>query len=173
MTKSFWNKTSFKQLSVWEFIIYRTWPRNPREYTSLQEDILYKSHIIIETIWKDVFSSLILSLSIRRPCFLLCVLSWLSRPETNSKRQATQYGCLPSSLGDGDKRNRNSVRCTGPTRASKAKQKSCVPARQAQRTKPKKDSFHLYSLSPHSPQFQQSAGATTLYIVSLIQLYLS
>ncbi len=27
---------------------------------------------------------------------------------------------------------------------------------------PKKDPFHLYSLSPHLPQFQQSAGAIPL-----------
>ncbi len=27
---------------------------------------------------------------------------------------------------------------------------------------PRKDPFHLYSLRPHSPKFQQSAGATPL-----------
>jgi hypothetical protein len=31
---------------------------------------------------------------------------------------------------------------------------------------PRKDPFHLYSLSLHSPQFQQSAGATPLYSTS-------
>jgi hypothetical protein len=33
---------------------------------------------------------------------------------------------------------------------------------------PKKDPFHLYSLGPHSPQFQQSAGATHS-VVSLVK----
>ncbi len=55
---------------------------------------------------------------------------------------------------------RKKIFCTGPTRAAKAEQKSLVPARTNQR---RKDPFHLYSLSPHSPQFQQSAGATLRY----------
>jgi hypothetical protein len=28
---------------------------------------------------------------------------------------------------------------------------------------PREDPFHLYSISPHLPQFQQSAGATPLW----------
>jgi hypothetical protein len=80
---------------------------------------------------------------------------------THTNRQATQ-------LGDGDKEieivyGEEKIFCTGQTRAAKAEQKSLVPAREAQQTKPRKDSFHLYSLSPHSPQFQQSAVATPLF----------
>jgi hypothetical protein len=52
-------------------------------------------------------------------------------------RQATQHGCLPSLLGDGGKGNEivygeGKIFCTGPTRAAEAKQKSLVPAQQAQ-----------------------------------------
>jgi hypothetical protein len=43
------------------------------------------------------------------------------------------------------------------TMAAKAEQKSLVLAQQALS---RKDPFLLYSLTPHSPQFQQSAGAT-------------
>jgi hypothetical protein len=171
MTKSFWNKTSSKQLSVWELIIYRTWPKNPREYTSLQEDILYKSHIIIETIWKDVFF-----VSYPFPLYpsalfsLVCPVLAIP-PETNSKRQATQYGCLPSLLGDRDKGieivygEEKSILYWAYYRAVKnAEQNSCVPFTASPTNQPRKDSFLLYSLSPHDlPQFQQSAGSTPLW----------
>ncbi len=55
-------------------------------------------------------------------------LCWLY-PETQpTKRQATQHGCLPSLLGDGDM-NWNDLRwvktfCTAPTRAAKAEQRT-------------------------------------------------
>ncbi len=52
--------------------------------------------------------------------------------------------------------------CTGPTRAAKAGQQSLVPARGTQQPT-KKGPFHLYSLSPHLPQFQDSAEATPLW----------
>jgi hypothetical protein len=48
----------------------------------------------------------------------------------------------------------------------KAEQKSLVLAQQAQQNQPRKDPFHLYSLSSQSPQFQQSAGATPLSTLS-------
>jgi hypothetical protein len=35
---------------------------------------------------------------------------------------------------------------------------------------PRKDLFHLYSLSPHSPQFQHSAGATPSLVSLGVQL---
>ncbi len=38
---------------------------------------------------------------------------------------------------------------------------SCIGTR-SPTNQPRKDPFHLYSLSPHSPQFQQSTGAATL-----------
>jgi hypothetical protein len=57
--------------------------------------------------------------------------------------------------------------CTGPTRAAKAGQKkSLVPARKAQRTNQERTQF-MYSLSTHSPQFQQSAGPMHPSLVSL------
>jgi hypothetical protein len=52
--------------------------------------------------------------------------------------------------------------CVGPIRAVKPEKKFLISAIQAQRNQPRKDTFHLYTLSPHSPQFQQSAGATPL-----------
>ncbi len=59
---------------------------------------------------------------------------WYGQPETHTKRQATQHGCLPSMLGDEDKRieivygEEKNILCTGPTRAAKAGQKSLVTA---------------------------------------------
>jgi hypothetical protein len=47
---------------------------------------------------------------------------------------------------------RKTIFCTGPTRAAKTKQKSLVPAQQAQRTNQGNDLVFLYSLSPHLPQ---------------------
>jgi hypothetical protein len=48
------------------------------------------------------------------------------KPETHTKRQATQHGCLPSLLGDGDKVIEivcgEKIFCAGPTRAVKAEQ---------------------------------------------------
>ncbi len=52
---------------------------------------------------------------------------------------------------------RKNIFCTEPARAAQPEQKSLVPARQAQGINQGKDPFQLYSLSPHSPQFQQSA----------------
>jgi hypothetical protein len=53
-----------------------------------------------------------------------------------TKRQATQHGCLPSLLGNGDRAieivyGRRKKICTEPTKAAKAEQKSLVPAWQA------------------------------------------
>ena len=46
--------------------------------------------------------------------------------------------------------------------------KSLVSAWRVQWTKPtREDPFHLYSLSPHLPELQQSAGATPLYSLCL------
>ncbi len=79
-------------------------------------------------------------------------------PKTHTKRQATRHGYLPSLLGDGDKGieivygyGKEKIFCTGPTRSAKTTR----PTNQ-----PKKDPFHLHSLSPHSPQFQLSAWVT-------------
>jgi hypothetical protein len=67
---------------------------------------------------------------------------WEGRPETHTKRQATQQGCLPSLLGDGDKGIEQWISVRGgktyfvlrPTRAAKAEQKSFVPAPKDQQT---------------------------------------
>ncbi len=81
--------------------------------------------------------------------------------ESHIKRQATQQGCLSSLLGDGDKgseivhseeknifywadqssQGRTKISCTGATSLT---------------NQPRKGPFHLYSLNPHSPEFQQS-----------------
>jgi hypothetical protein len=54
--------------------------------------------------------------------------------------------------------------CTGLTKASKAGQKSIVPAQRAQRTNHWKTPFIcMYSKSPLLSLFQQSAGATPLW----------
>jgi hypothetical protein len=88
-------------------------------------------------------------------------------PEIHTKRQATKHGCLPSLLGEGDKgieivhgEEKNILYWAG---AAKAEQKSLVPARQAPRTNQERNPFHLFSLSPHSPKFQQSAGDTPFW----------
>ena len=62
-----------------------------------------------------------------------CLLS-PDREHTNI--QATQQGCLPSLLGDGNKGieimyGEEKIFFSGPTRASKAEQKSLVPTKQA------------------------------------------
>ncbi len=85
---------------------------------------------------------------------------------THTKRRATQHACLPSLLRDGDKGiekvfGEEKIFCAGPNKAAKPIQKSLVPARQFQRTN-KETLFHLYSLSPYSPQFQSQQGPILL-----------
>ncbi len=90
------------------------------------------------------------------------------KPETQTKRQVTQNGCLHSLLGY-KKRDKgiekvygeenNTVFCTGLTRLAQAEHKYLVPVREAQRTNREGTLFHLSSLSLNSPKFQQSAGA--------------
>ncbi len=83
-----------------------------------------------------------------------------SQPETHIQRQAALHDCLPRLLeivygeeknilywADQSSQGRIGVSCTGTT---------------SQMNQPRKDPFHLYSLNPHSPQFQQSFGATPL-----------
>ncbi len=55
---------------------------------------------------------------------------------------------------------RKIIFCTGLTSAAKAGKKSIVPARRVQRTSQERSPYQLSTLSPHSPQFQQSEGAT-------------
>jgi hypothetical protein len=65
----------------------------------------------------------------------------MTQPETHTKRQATQHGCLPSLMGDGDKGieilySEEKVICTKPTRAAKPKINQQGP-------------LHLYSFEEH------------------------
>jgi hypothetical protein len=91
---------------------------------------------------------------------------WLSLRRTSlwpeTQRQATQHACLPTQVAG--RMGTNKVKrctakkiifCTWLTRAAKAGQKSIVPSRINQ---PNKEPSNFYSLSPHSAQYQQSAG---------------
>ncbi len=75
---------------------------------------------------------------------------WSLRTETHTKRLATQHSCLPSAGRWGQRKQLKCVKifCTRPTR----------PTNQ----QPRKDPFQLYSLSPHSPQFQQGPPLSSL-----------
>jgi hypothetical protein len=58
--------------------------------------------------------------------------------------------------------------CTGLTGGwgSQVRTKTSCISMKSSTDQPRKNPFHLYSLSPHSPQFHQSAGATPLYSLS-------
>ncbi len=90
-------------------------------------------------------------------------------PET--QRQATQHACLPSLVGDGNRDTGwelikwNSVGDVMNIlyRADKSSQgmtKIYCTGTTSPKNNQRKDPLHLYSLSPHASQFQQSAGAT-------------
>ncbi len=93
--------------------------------------------------------------------------SYWPKQETHTV-QATQHGCLPSLLGNRDKGiervyRKEKIFCTGQTRAAQGRTKIPCTGRRSQLTnQPRKDPFHLYSLSPHSPQFQQPAWLVSL-----------
>ncbi len=80
------------------------------------------------------------------------------------KREATQHGWLPSLLGDGNKgivklygEEKNILCCARWSSQFRAKISSTgttSPMKPKIHYQPRKDPFHLYSLSPHSPQFQ-------------------
>ncbi len=92
-------------------------------------------------------------------------------PRKHSKRQATQHDCL---LCDGDKWIENSVwrwkkNILYWARLEKQRQDKNLLYRhdKLKTNQPRKDPFHLNSLGPHSAQFQQSAGATPHYSLSV------
>ncbi len=113
-----------------------------------------------------------------------------NKPETHTKSPATQHGCLSSFLGD---RFKGSKKVSGenkkyfvlgqieqpklkknllyrhdkPNKPAEAEEKYLVSGTTSPTNQPREDLFHLYSLSPHSPQFQQSAGATHLVSLEL------
>ncbi len=82
------------------------------------------------------------------------VTVWLY-PETHTKRQATQHDCLPRKkyfvVVRPDKPSRTKISCSG----------TISPMNQPQgRTPP----FHVYSLSPHSPQFHTLLSKVSLAV---------
>jgi hypothetical protein len=86
----------------------------------------------------------------------------------DTKRQATQNGCLGILLGDGDKEieiayGEEKKFCTELTRAAKAEQKSLVPARQSPTKQRRKDPFHfVLKESPFTSVFADSRGHPSL-----------
>jgi hypothetical protein len=54
---------------------------------------------------------------------------------------------------------RKKISCTGPTNSSQGRTKISCTGTTSPTNQPRKGSIHFSSLSPHSPQFQQSAGA--------------
>jgi hypothetical protein len=83
----------------------------------------------------------------RRPSTTTCSACWAMG--TNQQRIEKVYSRKKNILywADWSSQHRTKISCTGTTRLM---------------NQPRKDPFHLSSFSPHSPQFQQSAGATPL-----------
>ncbi len=113
-------------------------------------------------------SSLLPLASMAPSCFfprLYHALRWCDQRETHIKRQAPRQDCLPSLLGDGDKlieivygEEKNFfVKGRLQGRAVKAGQKYLVPSWHDEPNEPTimKDPFHICTLSPQLPQFQQ------------------
>ncbi len=91
--------------------------------------------------------------------------------DKHTKRPATQLGCLPSLLGDGDKvveimygEGKNILYRADATREAKAEQRSYVPARQAQLTDQGRTPLNFES--PFTPVSTVSRGHLSL--VSLV-----
>ncbi len=90
--------------------------------------------------------------------------------QLETQRQATQYDCLPRLLGDGDYNKvkkcavRRIIFCTGLTRGAKAGQKIYCTGTTSPTNQIRKDPdpSHMFSKSPHLPQFQQSTKAAPL-----------
>ncbi len=80
--------------------------------------------------------------------------TWQTRDTWETHRQAAQNGCLPSLLVDGDK---------GIEIVYIEEKNILYWADKHNEPTKEGPNFHLYSLSHHLPQFQQSAGATPLY----------
>jgi hypothetical protein len=87
--------------------------------------------------------------------------------DAHTKRQATQHGCLPSLLGNGDRGieimfgEEKKIFVLG--QQGQLRQDKNLLYRHDKPNEPtKKELFHLSSLSPYTPQFQQSAGVTPL-----------
>ncbi len=81
----------------------------------------------------------------RRPCTTACTACWAMG--TNELKQYTV---------------RKKIFCTGPSSSQGRTTISCTGMKSPPTNQPMKIPFHLYSLSPHSPQIQQAAGTTSL-----------
>jgi hypothetical protein len=80
------------------------------------------------------------------------------KPDTHTKRQATQHGCLPSLIGDGDRGieivyGEEKYILYWATRAAKAEQKVSCTSTTRSTNQPRKDPIHLNPPSLHSLQF--------------------
>ncbi len=90
-----------------------------------------------------------------------------ARPETHTKRQATQHDCMPSLLGGGYKLveivyGEGKKLVLGRLEQARQDQNVLYTGTISPTNQPRKDPLHLYSMSPHLSQLQQSAGATPL-----------
>ncbi len=96
--------------------------------------------------------------------------------EMHTKRQATQHGCLSSQLGNGGKGiekvygEEKHILYWADYRATKAEQKSLVPARHALQTNRGKTPFICPLVSPYSPQFQPQVSKFSRVHPSLVSL---
>ncbi len=86
---------------------------------------------------------------------------WLG-PETHFKRQVSQHDCLPSLLGDGGKCVEGENILYWADKSSQGSSGIFCTDTTGPTNQTKKDPFHLYSLSSHLNQFQQSGRATPL-----------
>ncbi len=117
-------------------------------------------HLIFRT-QEDLFSIFFISVPVPLP--ILCNhIAFYPTADTRDT-ETGDPARLPAQLaGQWAQSNWNSVRwekifCTGPTRVIKTEQKPIVQVWRVQRKNKRKDPFPLYSLSPNSPQFQQSS----------------
>jgi hypothetical protein len=99
-------------------------------------------------------------------------------PETHTKRQAIQHGCLPNLLGDEDKGSEivyreEKIFCSIRQLDQPRLNKNFLYRHDKPKNQPKKDPFHLYSLSPHSSQFPKvSRGHPSLVSLVLSAAYI-
>jgi hypothetical protein len=94
------------------------------------------------------------------------ILRWLPS-ETRTKRRATQHDCLPSMLDNVGKieivYGEEKIFCTGSTiKSSKTQDKILFQHDKPNEQQPRKDPFHLYSLSPFTLSFNRATPNTLL-----------
>ncbi len=91
------------------------------------------------------------------------------------RERATQHCCLPSFLGDGEKgieivfvKETNIL--YQADNSSQARTKISCAGTTSPSNQPRKDPSHLYSLSPYSPQFQQSVATPLQFLWQRLSL---